>query len=190
MVQSTSIIIIIPVFYNVKRANIWWNRVDRRKGVYVEALNILNEEKTFNPCTSSMKKNKLTLKLIKRSHDTKSWYIWLPQNWNMGKGFVIGRYDFELETYTGWDLHLQLSSYLPWIIFFFPLMGMLTILGVRYFFAVTIYYYIRGLIFLYSIERFWLMFYWLCVTWKFFALWFVLRVSLRARIFDSLGNFE
>jgi len=41
MVESEAII--IPVSYDVKPTDTWWNRVDGMNGVYAEALRILKE---------------------------------------------------------------------------------------------------------------------------------------------------
>jgi len=51
MAQSESNIIL--VFYNVKRKDVWWNRVHGMNRVYVESMCILKVEKIFDPINSS-----------------------------------------------------------------------------------------------------------------------------------------
>jgi len=84
MVESDAII--IPVFYDVKPTDIWWNRVDGMDGVYAEALRILKDEKTFDPETHQEK-------LRYDSHTIEIWKEALME--------VTGRDGFELEAYDG-----------------------------------------------------------------------------------------
>lgn len=68
MAQSESNIIL--VFYNVKRKDVWWNRVHGMNRVYVESMCILKVEKIFDPINSSTEAS-----------------IWLPHYWNMERDY-------------------------------------------------------------------------------------------------------
>lgn len=85
MIDSGSII--IPIFYDVKPTDIWWNPVDGRNGVYAEALRILEEEKTFDPETQQEKPRY-------ESHTIEMWKKALME-------VTAGREGLKLETYDG-----------------------------------------------------------------------------------------